>query len=64
MTLYNFLTFCLSLHVENRPFPSCLKPLFSFLSEATCEAIAIKMILYSHANKSHFLNKGLHLASF
>ena len=22
------------------------------------------MILYSHANKSHFLNKGLHLASF
>ena len=29
-----------------------LKPLFQ--SEAKCEAIDMKMILYSHANKTHF----------
>ena len=31
---------------------TCLKPLFQ--SEAKCEAIDMKMILYSHANKTHF----------
>ena len=33
----------------NRPFPSCPKPLFQ--SEAKCEAIDVKNIFYSHANK-------------
>ena len=35
------------LAINNRPFPSCLKPLFQ--SEAKCEAIDKKMILYSYA---------------
>ena len=39
----------------------CLKPLFQ--SEAKCEAIDIKMIFHSHANKTHFpKNKVLHFA--
>ena len=40
----------------NGPSPSCLlKPLF--YSEVKCEAIDIKMIFYSHANKIHFHKK-------
>ena len=44
-----------------RPLSSCHKPLFQ--SEAKCEAIDLKMIFYSHANRTHFHNKGfaLHL---
>ena len=38
--------------VSNRLFPSRLKPLSQ--SEAKCEAIDMKMIFYSHANKAHF----------
>jgi len=45
--------------VFNRPFPRCLKPLFQ--SEAQCEAIDMKMIFYSHANRTHFNIKLLHL---
>ena len=36
----------------NRPFASCPKLLFH--NEAKCEAIDMKIILYSHANKSDF----------
>ena len=36
----------------NRPFPSWTKPLFQ--SEATCDSIEMKMIFYSHANKTPF----------
>ena len=43
----------------NSPFPSCLKPLFQ--SEAKCRAIDMEMIFYSHANKTHFHNKGFAL---
>ena len=35
--------------------PSCLKPLFQ--SQAKCKAIDMKMIFYSHANKTHFHKK-------
>ena len=42
----------------NSPFPSCLSSLFQ--SEAKCEAIDMKMI-FSHANKTHFHNKGFAL---
>ena len=35
-----------------RPFPSGPKPLFQ--REAKCEAINMKLIFYSHANKTHF----------
>ena len=38
-----------------RIFPSYPKLL---LSEATCEAIDMKLIFYSHANKTHFLKRG------
>ena len=44
----------------NRPFRSCLKPLFP--SEAKCGVIDMKMILYSHANKIHFHSKGFALS--
>ena len=37
------------------PFPSYPKPL---LCEAKCEAIDMKLIFYSHANKTHFLKRG------
>ena len=37
------------------PFPNFPKPLFQ--SEAKYEAI-MKMIFYSHANKTHFVKKG------
>ena len=43
-------------------FESCLKPLFQ--SETMCEAIDMKMIIYSHAYKTHFTTKVLHLVSF
>ena len=46
----------------NRPFPSCLKPLFQ--SEAQYKTIDLKMIFYAHWNKTHFHNKGLHLVWF
>ena len=39
---------------------SCPKPLFR--SEATREATDMKMIFYSHVNKTHFHNKGLALS--
>ena len=51
--------------LANRPFPSCLKPVFQ--SEAECEALGLdmKMIFYSRANKLNFtLRKVLHFASF
>ena len=41
------------------PFPSFLKPLFQ--SKAN-EVIDMKLILYSHANKTHFHNKGFVLS--
>ena len=48
--------------VENRPFPSSKKSRFQ--SEAKCEAIDMKMIFNYDANKTHFHQKGLALASF
>ena len=39
----------------SRPFPSYPKPL---LCEAKWEAIDMKLIFYSHANKTHFLKRG------
>ena len=44
----------------NRPFSRCLKLLFQ--SEAKCEAIDMITILYSHANKIHFHEKGFVLS--
>ena len=43
-------------------FPSSPHPLFQ--SEAKCKAIDMKMILYSHPNKTHFPRKVLQLACF
>ena len=43
--------------VYNRPFPSCLVPLFE--SESWCIAFHMKMSFYSHADKTHF-----HMRSF
>ena len=40
----------------NRPISIFFKPLFQ--SEAKCEAIDMKMNFYSHANKTHFHNRG------
>ena len=42
------------------PLPSYLKSLFE--SEARCEAIDLKMILYSYANKTRFHKKGCALS--
>ena len=42
--------------VKNSPFPSCSKPLFK--SEAKCKTIDMKIIFYSHTNKTHFHKKG------
>ena len=39
--------------------PNCPKPLFE--NEAKCEAIDVKMIFSSHANKTHFHKKGFTL---
>ena len=44
----------------NRPFPSSKKS--HFQNEAKCEAIDMKMISYSHANKTHFHNTGFALS--
>ena len=46
------------IYLFNRPLLSCLKLLFQ--SEAKCEAIDMKIISHSHANKTHF-HKGLAL---
>ena len=46
----------------NRPFPSCLKPLFQ--DEAKCEAIGMKTIVILISIKLIFTRKVLHLASF
>ena len=43
----------------NRPFLSCSKPLFH--SEARYVAIDMKMMFYSHANKTRFYKKGFAL---
>ena len=40
----------------------CPNPLFQ--CEAKCEIIEVKMIFHSHAKKTHFHKKGLHLALF
>ena len=45
--------------VSNTLFTTCPKLLFQ--SEAKCEAIDMKMIPYSHANKTHFHKKGFTL---
>lgn len=44
---------------QNGPFSSC--PKFLFQSEVKCEAIAMKMFIYCHANKPHFHKKGFGL---
>jgi len=41
---------------RNRPFPSCLVPLFE--SESWCKALHMIMSFYSHADKTHFYMKG------
>jgi len=43
-----------------RPFPSCTKPLFQ--SEVKWEAIDMKTIFFSHANKTHYNKKGFTLS--
>ena len=43
----------------NSPLLSCLKPLFR--SKAKGEAIDMEITFYSHANKTHFQNKGFAL---
>ena len=40
----------------NRPFLSCLVPLF--LRKFWCTVFQMKMSFYSHANKTHFHMKG------
>ena len=45
--------------LNNRPFLSYSKPLFPI--EAICDAIYLKTIFYSSANKTHFQNKGFAL---
>ena len=44
----------------NKPFLSCLKPLFQ--SEAKCEAVDIEINFQYYSNKTHF--QVLHLALF
>ena len=46
----------------NRPFPSCLKPLFQ--SEANCEVLNVKMVFILMQTKFIFTTKVCHLASF
>ena len=41
---------------NNKPLPSCSKSLFR--SEAKCKATDMKIVLYSHANKTLFHKKG------
>ena len=47
-------------HALNRPFSSCLKPLFQ--SEAKYEAIDMEIIFFSHANKTRLHNEGFALS--
>ena len=47
---------------NNRPYPSCSKPLFQ--SKASCKSIDMKMIFNSYTNKTRFHRKSLRLASF
>ena len=42
--------------IINRPFPSCLVPLFQ--SESWCTAFHMKMSFHSHAHRTHFHMKG------
>ena len=51
---------CCAIGAYNGPFPSVPKPLFQ--SEAKCEVFDMKMIYYSHANKTHFYQKGFALS--
>ena len=44
----------------NRPFLSCFKPVFQ--SKATCDAIDMKTIFYSHANETRFQKEGFALS--
>ena len=46
---------CLS-DMINRPFPSCLVPLFQ--SKSWCIAFHVKMSFHAHADKTHFHMKG------
>ena len=46
--------------ISYRPFSSCLEP--PSQSEAKCESIDKKMILYSHATATHFHKKGFALS--
>ena len=41
---------------SNRPFPSSPGPLFQ--NEVQCSALDMEMIFHSHANKTHFNQKG------
>ena len=48
--------FGVQIYAYNRPFPSCLLPLFQ--SESWCIAFHMKMSIHSHADKTHFHMKG------
>ena len=48
--------------MENRPFPSPPGP--PYQNEVKCSAFDMEMIFYSHASKTRFHKKGVHLASF
>ena len=51
-----FLTpFFISPSPSKRPFPSSPRPLFQY--EIKCPAFDMEMILYSHANETHFHKK-------
>ena len=47
---------------NNRPYPSCSKPLFQ--SKASCKSIDMNMIFNSYTNKTRFHRRSLRLASF
>ena len=49
-------------YMENRPFPSSPGPLYQ--NEVKCSAFDMEMVFHSHASKTHFHKKGVHLASF
>ena len=55
--LWHALRASTELHPFNRPFSSCLVPLFQ--SESWCIAFHMKMSFHSHADKTHF-----HMKSF
>ena len=46
----------------NKPFPSSLGP--QYQSEVKCSAFDMEIIFHSHANKTIFTRKIVHLASF